>query len=217
MRRKTKTKGEIKMTNKTFAYIRVSSKEQNEARQVETMKKEGIDERDMYIDKASGKDFNRPKYQLLKQLVRKDDTIVFDSITRMGRNMDETLKEYEWFNENGVLLRFIKEPMINTNNEKDDVMKEAIQKIILTLLTAFAEKEREEIKIRQAEGIAVAIQKGVKFGRPAIDVPNNWDKLYKQWKAKEITAVNFMSEVNMTKATFYRKIKEYENNLEVEQ
>ncbi|MGM2770927.1 recombinase family protein, partial [Bacillus cereus group sp. Bce020] len=90
---------------------------------------------------------------------RKDDTIVFDSITRMGRNMDETLKEYEWFNENGVLLRFIKEPMINTNNEKDDVMKEAIQKIILTLLTAFAEKEREEIKIRQAEGIAVAIQK----------------------------------------------------------
>ncbi|HFK1691037.1 recombinase family protein [Bacillus paranthracis] len=205
------------MTNKTFAYIRVSSKEQNEARQVETMKKEGIDERDMYIDKASGKDFNRPKYQLLKQLVRKDDTIVFDSITRMGRNMDETLKEYEWFNENGVLLRFIKEPMINTNNEKDDVMKEAIQKIILTLLTAFAEKEREEIKIRQAEGIAVAIQKGVKFGRPAIDVPNNWDKLYKQWKAKEITAVNFMSEVNMTKATFYRKIKEYENNLEVEQ
>ncbi len=116
------------MTNKTFAYIRVSSKEQNEARQVETMKKEGIDERDMYIDKASGKDFNRPKYQLLKQLVRKDDTIVFDSITRMGRNMDETLKEYEWFNENGVLLRFIKEPMINTNNEKDDVMKEAIQK-----------------------------------------------------------------------------------------
>jgi DNA invertase Pin-like site-specific DNA recombinase len=217
LRRKTKTKGEIKMTNKTFAYIRVSSKEQNEARQVETMKKEGIDERDMYIDKASGKDFNRPKYQLLKQLVRKDDTIVFDSITRMGRNMDETLKEYEWFNENGVLLRFIKEPMINTNNEKDDVMKEAIQKIILTLLTAFAEKEREEIKIRQAEGIAVAIQKGVKFGRPAIDVPNNWDKLYKQWKAKEITAVNFMSEVNMTKATFYRKIKEYENNLEVEQ
>ncbi len=88
-----------------------------------------------HIDKASGKDFNRPKYQLLKQLVRKDDTIVFDSITRMGRNMDETLKEYEWFNENGVLLRFIKEPMINTNNEKDDVMKEAIQKIILTLLT----------------------------------------------------------------------------------
>lgn len=210
LRRKTKTKGEIKMTNKTFAYIRVSSKEQNEARQVETMKKEGINERDMYIDKASGKDFNRPQYQLLKQMVRKDDTVVFDSITRMGRNMDETLKEYEWFNENGVILRFIKEPMINTNNEQDDIMKQAIQKIILTLLTAFAEKEREEIKTRQAEGIAVAIQRGVKFGRPAIDVPDNWNELYEQWKAKEITAVKFMNEVNMTKATFYRKVKEYE-------
>lgn len=203
------------MTNKTFAYIRVSSKDQNEERQIETMKREGIDERDMYIDKASGKDFDRPKYQLLKQLVRNGDTVVFDSITRMGRNMDETLKEYEWFDENEVLLRFIKEPMINTNNEKDDVMKQAIQKIILTLLTAFAEKEREEIKIRQAEGIAVAIKKGVKFGRPAIDVPNNWSELYVQWKAKKITAVKFMNKVNMTKATFYRKVKEYENNFEI--
>lgn len=205
------------MTNKTFAYIRVSSKEQNEARQIETMKKEGIDERDMYIDKASGKDFNRPKYQLLKQMVRRDDTIVFDSITRMGRNMDETLKEYKWFDQNGIQLRFIKEPMIDTNNDQDDLMKKAIQEVILILLSAFAEKEREEIKTRQAEGIAVAIQRGVKFGRPAIDVPNNWDELYEQWKAKEITAVKFMSEVNMTKATFYRKIKEYENNLEVAQ
>ncbi|MDA1576836.1 MULTISPECIES: recombinase family protein [Bacillus cereus group] len=205
------------MTNKTFAYIRVSSKEQNEARQVETMKKEGIDERDMYIDKASGKDFNRPKYQLLKQMVRKDDTVVFDSITRMGRNMDETLKEYKWFEENGIQMRFIKEPMINTNDETDDKMKKAIKEIILILLTSFAEKEREDIKIRQAEGIAVAMQNGTKFGRPAIDVPNNWNELYEQWKAKEITAVKFMSEVNMTKATFYRKVKEYENNLEVAQ
>ncbi|TSI09259.1 recombinase family protein, partial [Bacillus sp. HY001] len=114
------------------------------------------------------------------------------------------------FNKNGVILRFIKEPMINTNNEQDDIMKQAIQKIILTLLTAFAEKEREEIKTRQAEGIAVAIQRGVKFGRPAIDVPDNWNELYEQWKAKEITAVKFMNEVNMTKATFYRKVKEYE-------
>lgn len=203
------------MTNKTFAYIRVSSKEQNEARQVETMKKEGIDERDMYIDKVSGKDFDRPKYQLLKQLVRNGDTVVFDSITRMGRNMDETLKEYEWFEENGILLRFVKEPMINTNDEKDDLMKQAMKRIILTLLTAFAEKEREEIKTRQAEGIAVAMQKGVKFGRPAIDVPDNWNELYEQWKAKEITAVKFMTEVSMTKATFYRKVKEYENSLEI--
>jgi DNA invertase Pin-like site-specific DNA recombinase len=198
------------MSNKTFAYIRVSSKEQNVARQVETMKKEGINDRDTFIDKASGKDFDRPNYQLLKQMVREGDTVVFDSITRMGRNMNDTMKEYEWFVENEVQLRFIKEPMINTNNEQDDIMKQAIQKIILTLLTAFAEKEREEIKARQAEGIAVAKQRGIKFGRPTIDVPDNWNNLYNQWKAKEITAVQFMSEVSMTKATFYRKVKEYE-------
>ncbi|MDG4850848.1 recombinase family protein [Peribacillus frigoritolerans] len=195
---------------KTFGYVRVSSKEQNEARQVETMKSQGIGERDMFIDKACGKDFDRPKYQLLKQMVREGDIVVFDSITRMGRNMNETMSEYEWFVKNGVLLRFIKEPMINTGNEQDDIMKQAIQKIILTLLTAFAEKERDEIKKRQAEGIDLAKKRGVKFGRPSLVMPKDWEKYYKQWKAKEITAVQFMETLGMAKATFYRKVKEYE-------
>lgn len=197
---------------KEFGYIRTSSKDQNEARQVETMKSEGIGERDMFIEKASGKDFDRPQYQLLKQMVREGDTIVFDSITRMGRNMNETMKEYEWFVENGVQLRFVKEPMINTSNEQDDIMKQAIQKIILTLLTAFAEKEREEIKTRQAEGIAVAKKQGVKFGRPSVVMPKDWDKYYKQWKAEEITAVQFMESMGMAKATFYRKVRNYEES-----
>ena len=155
---------------KIFGYVRVSSKEQNEARQLETMRKEGIEERDIFIDKASGKNFDRPQYQLLKQMVREGDTVVFDSITRMGRNMNDTMKEYEWFVENGVQLRFIKEPMINTSNEQDDIMKQAIQKIILTLLTAFAEKERDEIKTRQAEGIAVAKAQGKHLGRPKTEI-----------------------------------------------
>lgn len=203
------------MSNKVFGYVRVSSKEQNEARQIETMKAEGIGERDLFIDKASGKDFDRPQYQLLKQMVREGDTVVFDSITRMGRNMNDTMKEYEWFVENGVQLRFVKEPMIDTAGAENDVMKQAIQKIILTLLTAFAEKEREEIKTRQAEGIAVAKQQGVKFGRPVIDLPDDWSNLYTKWKAKEITAVQFMDKVSMTKATFYRKVKEYEEQNEI--
>ncbi|MFJ5750945.1 recombinase family protein [Peribacillus frigoritolerans] len=195
---------------KTFGYVRVSSKEQNEARQIETMKTQGIGERDMFIDKASGKDFDRPKYQLLKQMVREGDTVVFDSITRMGRNMNETMSEYDWFVKNGVQLCFVKEQMINTSNEQDDIMKQAIQRIILTLLTAFAEKERDEIKTRQAEGIAVAKKKGVKFGRPAVEIPKDWEKYYKQWKDQKISAVKFMQAVGMAKATFYRKVKEYE-------
>ncbi|MFJ7832608.1 recombinase family protein [Peribacillus sp. NPDC097284] len=200
------------MNNKIFGYVRVSSKDQNEARQIETMKREGIDERDTYIDKASGKNFDRPKYQLLKQMVREGDTVIFDSITRMGRNMNETMNEYDWFVEKNVQLRFIKEPMINTSNEQEDIMKQAIQKIILTLLTAFAEKERDEIRTRQAEGIAIAQTKGIKFGRPVIDLSEEWKPLYDRWKTKQITAVQFMTKIGMSKATFYRKVKEYEES-----
>lgn len=141
---------------KIFEYVRVSSKEQNVVRQIETMKAEGIGERDMFIDKLRRKDFNRQKYQLLKQIVREGDTVVFDSITRMGRNMNETMNEYDWFVKNGVQQRFIKEPMINTSNEQEDIIKLAIQKIILTLL------RRKEMKSRQ--GKRRALQKQIRRG-----------------------------------------------------
>ena len=100
---------------KRFGYVRIFSKDQNEARQIKNMLDAGISERDIYIDKQSGKNFDRPQYQALKDTsrLRESDTIVFDSITRMGRNMDETLKEYRWFVENGINLEFIKEPMIH--------------------------------------------------------------------------------------------------------
>jgi DNA invertase Pin-like site-specific DNA recombinase len=198
---------------KTFGYIRVSSKDQKEDRQIKKMLDKGINERDLLIDKVSGKNFERPGYQSLKRMVREGDTVVFDSITRMGRNMNDTMREYEWFVENGINLCFIEEPMINTNNDSDDIMKQAIQKIILTMLTAFAEKEREEIKTRQAEGIAVAKRKkGVKFGRPSLKIPSNWDKNYKEWKKGNITAQKFAQNVDMSIATFYRKLKQYEKD-----
>lgn len=205
---------------KTFGYIRVSSKDQNEDRQRETMFKEGINERDLLIDKISGKDFNRPEYQLLKKMVRKGDIVVFDSITRMGRNMNDTMKEYEWFVENGIQLRFVKESMINTTNDKDDVMKQAIQKIILTLLTAFAEKERDEIRIRQAEGIAIAKAKGKHLGRPRLNLKSiskeqnqKLKQNYPAWKNKEITGVQFANMLELKKNTFYKILKEYESSL----
>lgn len=197
---------------KRFAYIRVSDKDQNEDRQVLTMKKEGIDDRDVFVEKLSGKNFDRPKYQLLKQLVRKDDEIVFDSITRMGRTMKETLKEYEWFVENGVQLKFIKEPMINTSNEQDDIIKQAIQRVILTVLAAFAEKERIDSKIRQAEGIQAAKAKGKHLGRPKAIITPEFEQAYNQWINKEISAVEATKRSNMSKTTFYRKVKEFEKN-----
>ncbi|MEK3991987.1 recombinase family protein [Robertmurraya sp. FSL R5-0851] len=200
------------MAKKRFAYIRVSDKDQNEARQVETMKKEGIEERDVFIEKMSGKNFERPKYQLLKQLVREGDEIVFDSITRMGRSMNETLKEYEWFVENGVELKFIKEPMINTSNEQDDIIKQAIQRVILTVLAAFAEKERLDIKIRQAEGIEAAKAKGKHLGRPKAVITPEFELAYKQWNNNEITAVEAMKKANVSKTTFYRLVKQLKEN-----
>ena len=179
---------------KRFGYVRISSKDQNEARQIKNMLDAGVNERDIYIDKQSGKNFDRPQYQALKDpsRLREGDTIVFDSITRMGRNMDETLKEYRWFVENGINLEFIKEPMINTNSETDDVILKAIQQAVLVILTAFAEKERSDIRVRQAEGIEAAKRKGTKFGRPLKTLPEEWDELYLQWKNGQIKAVEFM-------------------------
>ncbi|KOP81349.1 recombinase family protein [Cytobacillus solani] len=193
---------------KRFAYIRISDKDQNEDRQVLTMKKEGIDDRDVFIEKMSGKNFNRPQYQLLKQLVREGDEIVFDSITRMGRTMKETLKEYEWFVENGIHLKFIKEPMINTSTDQDDIIKTAVQKVILTVLAAFAEKERIDSKIRQAEGIQAAKAKGKHLGRPRVKITPEFKEAYTKWKQEEITAVEAIKISKVSKTTFYRLVKE---------
>lgn len=197
---------------KRFGYVRISSKDQNEARQIKNMLDAGISERDIYIDKQSGKNFDRPQYQALKDpsRLREGDAIVFDSITRMGRNMDDTLKEYRWFVENGINLEFIKEPMINTNSETDDVILKAIQQAVLVILTAFAEKERSDIRVRQAEGIEAAKRKGTKFGRPLKTFPEEWDELYLKWKNGQIKAVEFMDRAGMKKSTFYKKVNEYE-------
>lgn len=199
---------------KRFGYIRVSSSDQNEDRQVETMKKAGINERDIFVEKLSGKNFDRPKYQLLKQLLREGDELVFDSITRMGRSMHHILKEYEWFVENGVQLKFIKEPMINTSNDQDDIIKTAIQKVILTILAAFAEKERVDSKIRQAEGIEAAKTKGKHLGRPKYEITPKFEEAFHKWKIKEITAVEAMKLAEVSKTTFYRKVKELQKKEE---
>jgi DNA invertase Pin-like site-specific DNA recombinase len=202
----------VRVLKKRFGYVRISSKDQNEARQIKNILNAGVNERDIYIDKQSGKNFDRPQYQALKDpsRLREGDTIVFDSITRMGRSMDDTLKEYRWFVENGINLEFIKEPMINTNSETDDVILKAIQQAVLVILTAFAEKERSDIRVRQAEGIEAAKKKGTKFGRPLKSLPEEWDELYLQWKNGQIKAIEFMELVEMKKSTFYKKVNEYE-------
>lgn len=149
-----------------YGYIRVSSVDQNEARQIKTMKDKGVQKEHMYIDKLSGKNTDRPQYQTLKEVVQVGDTIIFDSITRLSRNYYDIKEEYEFYIKKGVFLEFEKEPILNTPKEKvDDIVQVALADVILSLLSAFAQKERDDIKLRQAEGIAIAKTKGKYKGR----------------------------------------------------
>lgn len=201
-----------------FGYIRVSSKDQNEARQIDTMKAQGVDERNIYVDKASGKNTDRVQYQRMKDKLRAGDVVVFDSISRMSRNMDATKREYEWYVAEGIALEFVKEPMLNTTGKDgDDVLQRAIGDIILTLLAAFAEKEREDSRVRQAEGIASAKRRGQRLGRPTIDyttLSNEqraiFHEQYRRWKDGQQTAVQAFTNAGFTKSTWYKIAKQYE-------
>ncbi|MFE6170189.1 recombinase family protein [Viridibacillus arvi] len=205
------------MTSKTFAYVRISSKEQNIDRQIDAMHSLGIDDRDIFIDKQSGKDTDRPQYQLLKAVVREGDTVLFDSITRLSRNMDDIKKEYSEFSARGINLQFLKEPMLDTSNDTSDVMRQAINDIILTILGAFAQKEREEIRQRQKEGIEAARRRGKHLGRPKVrlteELVKQFNQLYPRWKNGELTAVALMKEMGLKRNTFYNKVKLYEQRL----
>ncbi|GLV66282.1 DNA recombinase [Bacillus mycoides] len=204
------------MKHKKFGYVRVSSKDQNEERQIQNMKDLGIEERDIFIDKESGKNMERENYQMLKRLVRTGDTIVFDSLTRLGRNMNDTLEEFRYYEKNKVNLQFIKEPYINVNytgESTNDVIQSAIQKATLTILSAFAEKERIDIKQRQAEGIALARKQGKRLGRPSLEITEEFIEAYKEWKSGLITAVGAMKKYGIKRSSFYKLAKQYEEKI----
>lgn len=198
---------------KKFGYVRVSSKDQNEERQVENMKHLGIEDRDIFIDKQSGKNMKRENYQMLKRLARTGDTIVFDSLTRLGRSMNDVLEEFRYFETQRINLQFIKEPFINVNyngESTNDVIQQAVQKATLTILSAFAEKERNDIKQRQAEGIALAKKRGKHLGRPPVQITEQFIEAYEAWQSGKITAVGAMRKYDIKRSSFYKLVKEYE-------
>ncbi|PEB81160.1 integrase [Bacillus cereus] len=204
------------MKHKKFGYVRVSSKDQNEEWQIQNMKDLGIEDRDIFIDKESGKNMERENYQMLKRLVRTGDTIVFDSLTRLGRNMNDTLEEFRYYEKHKVNLQFIKEPYINVNyigENTNDVIQSAIQKATLTILSAFAEKERIDIKQRQAEGIALARKQGKRLGRPPVEITEEFTNAYKEWKSGSITAVGAMKKYGIKRSSFYKLAKQYEEKI----
>ncbi len=196
------------MSNKVFGYARVSSKEQNEERQLNAFKEFGIDERDIYVDKQSGKDFNRDNYLVLKHILRENDLLVIKSIDRLGRNYNMIIEEWKDITQNTKPdIVVIDMPLLDTRNNKD-LLGTFISDLILQILSYVAEQERIFIKQRQKEGIENALNKGVKFGRPKIEKPANFDNVINQWKKKEIKSKDAMSMLNLKPNTFYNLLKD---------
>lgn len=201
------------MDVRKFGYIRVSSKDQNEGRQLEAMKEKGIGERDIFMDKQSGKDFNRTQYQLLKRMLRKGDVLYIHSLDRFGRNKEEILQEWNDITKNiQADIVVVDMSLLDTTQFKDS-LGTFIADLVLQILSWMAEEERDRIRKRQREGIDLTLQNGTVFGRPKVEVTEEFREVYDRWKAGEMTAVKAMEELNVKKTTFYKLVKEYENDM----
>ena len=200
------------INSKTFGYCRVSSTDQKEDRQLEAMLELGINERDIFVDKCSGKNFDRPQYQALKVQLREGDVLVIKSIDRLGRNYKQICEEWrEITREIKANIKVLDMPVLDTTRT-EGLIGEVISDIVLQLLSYVAEQERAFIKQRQAEGIKLAKEKGKRLGKPPIEYPENWDNVYKVWKFGAITAREAMKQLNLKPTSFYKLAKKYKNN-----
>jgi len=193
---------------KEYGYVRVSSQDQNEDRQMLEMKRLKIKSENIYFDKQSGKDFNRPQYMLLLNRMKEGDILYVKSIDRLGRNYEEILKQWQLLTkEKNVDVVVIDMPLLDTRRGKD-LMGTFIADIVLQILSFVAQNERENIRKRQEEGIKAAKIRGVEFGRPIKKPPDNFQQLVKQWETGKISADDVANQCGMSIATFYRRLRE---------
>ena len=194
---------------KIHGYIRVSSTDQNEDRQLLAMNELDIPSAQIFIDKQSGKDFDRPAYRALVKKLKSGDLLYIKSIDRLGRNYEEIQNQWRVLTkEKGIDIAVIDMPLLDTRNGKD-LMGTFIADLVLQILSFVAQSERETIRKRQVEGIAAAKARGVRFGRPAKAPPDNFEKLVKQWEKNQITVYEAIRQCKMSQATFYRRLREY--------
>ena len=192
-----------------YGYIRVSSREQNEDRQIIAMQEMQVPEGHLYIDKQSGKDFDRPAYKRMMRRVKKDDLIYIKSIDRLGRNYGEILEQWKILTrDKGVDLCVLDMPILDTRREKN-LLGTFISDLVLTLLSYMAENERANIRQRQAEGIAAAKARGVRFGRTPKPLPENFAEVYDRWKDKQISLAEAAKECGMPESTFFYRAGGY--------
>ena len=194
-----------------YGYIRVSSKDQKEDRQQIALKEVGVELQNIYVDKQSGKDFNRPQYKKMLRKLKKDDLLHIKSIDRLGRNYEEILQQWRILTkEKGVDIVVLDMPLLDTRRGKD-LMGTFLSDIVPQVLSFVAENERTNIKQRQAEGIAAAKAKGIKSGRPPLPLPDNFYEVHKAWRSKKITLKQAAEACNMPAGTFYGKARKFEN------
>lgn len=193
-----------------YGYIRVSSRDQNEDRQMVAMHEMHVPGQNIYIDKQSGKDFNRPMYKRLMRKVKPDDLIYIKSIDRLGRNYEEILDQWKLITkEKKVDICVLDMPLLDTRRDKD-LMGTFLADIVLALLSYVAENERVNIRQRQAEGIAAAKARGVRFGRAPKPLPENFHEVYQKWRMKKISVSEAAKECGMPQTTFFDRAKAYE-------
>ena len=195
---------------RVFGYIRVSSRDQNEDRQLIALREAGIPNGNIFLDKQSGKDFDRPQYKKLLRKIKKDDLLYIKSIDRLGRNYEEILQQWRMLTKDkGADIVVLDMPLLDTRRGKD-LMGTFLSDIVLQLLSFVAENERNNIRQRQAEGIAAAKARGVKFGRPPLPLPENFYEVHNAWRSKKISLAEAAIACNMATSTFYGKARKFE-------
>ena len=194
------------MDNRTFGYARVSSREQHEDRQIEALTNYGVSRDNIIVDKCSGKDTEREGYQYLKkQILRNGDTLVIKELDRLSRSKSDIKQELEYFKNHGVHIRILDIPTTLTDFPPEQTwVMDMINAILIEVLGSIAENERLKIRRRQREGIDAALKKNVRFGRPAIAKPENWDSVVKQIDAKEISVSQALQALNISRSSYYR-------------
>lgn len=196
---------------RVYGYSRVSTKEQNLDRQLVELRKY-VDDRFIFQDKVSGKDFNRPEYQLMRKVAQKGDVIYVKSLDRLGRNKSEIKQELEYYKNEGVRIKILDIPTSMMDiPEGQEWLMDMINNLLIEVLATMAEQERLNIRQRQAEGIAIAKEQGKYKGRKEIDFPDNWTEVYDQWKNRKIKGNEAMEKLGLKRNTFYRLIKKYED------
>ena len=200
------------MSNNIYVYIRVSSTDQNEDRQRIAMQEKNVPNQNIFTDKQSGKDFDRPQYKKLKKKLKAGDLLYILSIDRLGRNYENIQKQWRILTkEIGVDICVIDMPLLDTRNGKD-LMGTFIADLVLQILSFVAQSERENIKKRQLQGIAAAKARGVKFGRPKKDLPEGFSEILCAWEKKQLASSEILRQYNISESTFYRRLREHRSS-----